>query len=96
MLLIRRFVSNCHGCRRVKPRIGKPVGLLKLLPIPKRLNLDYTIDFITNLPESPTSKANAILVVVDRINKIKAFLPYRFREGETDAVAVADLLYKNV
>ena len=95
-MTVRQFVSNCHVCRRAKPRHEKPNGLLHPLPAPERPNLDYTMDFVVDLPESGPEKSNAILVVVDRLSKLKTLIPCRFGEGETNATAVADLLYRHV
>ena len=50
---------------------------LELLPMPKGLWQEVSLDFITYLPSSyiGTKEYNAILVVVDHYTKIARFIP---------------------
>jgi len=69
----RRYVQNCRTCGRTKPRHDRHQGLLQPLPIPERPWQDISVDFITHLPKS--NGFDAILVVVDRLTKIRHYVP---------------------
>jgi len=92
--LVRRYITNCHSCRRAKPTNQKPAGLLMPLPIPGRPWTDITMDFVTGLPES--EEYNAILVVVDRLSKERHYIPCRATDEGTSSEATAKLLYRNI
>ena len=70
---VERWIRNCHTCRRITSSREAKQGVLKPLPIPERAWQDLSMDFITHLPES--SGYDAILVVVDRLTKMKHFIP---------------------
>jgi len=72
---IKRYVSNCSTCSRIKSRHHAPYGNLRPLAVPHLPWNDLSMDFITGLPES--GGYNAILVVVDRLTKMVYFLPCR-------------------
>jgi hypothetical protein len=70
---VRRYVENCRTCGRTKPRHDRHQGLLQPLPIPERPWQDISVDFITHLP--PSNGFDAILVVVDRLTKMRHYVP---------------------
>jgi hypothetical protein len=70
---IETWVRNCHTCRRITASREGRQGVLRPLPIPQRAWQDLSMDFVTHLPES--SGYDAILVIVDRLTKMKHFLP---------------------
>ncbi|KAH0604594.1 uncharacterized protein H6S33_006262 [Morchella sextelata] len=70
---IARYVWNCHTCQRSKPNTHGKLGVLRSLPIPQQLWQEISIDFFTGLPES--EGYDAIMVVVDRLTKIRNLLP---------------------
>lgn len=70
---VERYVRNCHVCKHAKPVRHAPYGTLKPLDIPDRPWLYLTIDFVTGLPED--SGFNAILMVVDRLTKMRYVIP---------------------
>lgn len=88
---VRRWVANCHHCRRAKPNREARQGLLKPLPVPERSWKDLSVDFITHLPAS--RNYDAIMVVVDRLSKMRHFTPCK---GTCDSEEAARLFVKYV
>ena len=84
--IIARFVRNCHTCSRSKSRRHVKYGVLKPLPVPSQRWTNISMDFVTGLPTSDGS--DAILVVVDRLTKMRHFIPTTI---EASAETVADL-----
>lgn len=76
---IRRYVSSCHTCRRVKASREKYHGLLKPLPVPERRWQDISVDFVTELPES--EGFTNVMVVVDRLSKYRYLIPCKGMEA---------------
>ena len=75
---VARYVRNCGTCRRAKAPRDKYHGLLKPLEPPHRRWTHVTMDFIVDLPLSKTidgAKARNILVVVDRLTKMRHLIP---------------------
>ena len=64
---VRRFVRNCHVCRRSKSWKDQRQGFLKPLPIPDQVWKEISIDFIVDLPES--DGCTNIVVVTDRLSR---------------------------
>ena len=69
---VKKYCKSCTTCMRAKPQRHKPYGLLKQLPIPKRLWNSISMDFIETLPTS--SGCNSILVIVDQLSKQGIFI----------------------
>ncbi|POM67145.1 Polyprotein [Phytophthora palmivora] len=65
---IQKFIADCESCRRNKPRLTKPPGLLEPLRIPDERWRSISIDFITDLPKTEHG-FDSIWVVVDRLTK---------------------------
>ena len=82
---VRRYVKSWHTCSRSKASREKYNGLLKPLPVPERRWRDISVDFIVELPES--QDYTNIMVVVDRLSKMKHFIPC----NKIDAPTVAKL-----
>jgi len=59
-------------CQRNKPENSPPAGFLQPLPTPEGIWEDISMDFITGLPNSQGKEA--ILVIVDRLNKYAHFI----------------------
>ena len=72
---MERYVRNCHTCKRAKPTRHAPYGTLRPLEIPDLPWQHLTMDFVTGLPED--SEFNAILMVVDRLTKMRHLVPCR-------------------
>lgn len=88
---IRRWVRNCHMCIRTKPNRRNRQGLLQPLPTPERAWDYITMDFITYLPKC--QGFDAILVVVDRLTKLRHYIPCHTTDG---AEEVARLFTQNI
>jgi hypothetical protein len=83
---VEQWVRNCHTCRRITSSREAKQGVLKPLPIPTRAWQDLSMDFITHLPLS--NGYDAIMVVVDRLTKMRHFIPCN---GTCDAEEAARL-----
>ncbi|OWY96746.1 Gag-pol, partial [Phytophthora megakarya] len=71
---IQKFIADCEPCRRNKPRLSKPPGLLEPLRIPDERWRSISMDFITDLPHTKNN-FDSIWVVVDRLTKRCHFVP---------------------
>jgi transposase InsO family protein len=90
----RRYIANCHSCRRAKPSTQKPAGLLMPLPVPERPWADIAMDFVVGLPEN--GGCNSILMVVDRLSKERHYIPCSTEDGGTTVEKTAEMLYTHV
>lgn len=70
---VDQYVRNCHTCSRSKATHHAPHGVLRPLPVPERPWQDISMDFVTGLPTS--NEYDAILVVVDRLSKMRHLIP---------------------
>ena len=70
---VKKYVSGCETCQRMKNQPRQPYGPLVPNPIPAGPWDIITMDLITQLPES--DGYNAICVVVDRLTKRAHFYP---------------------
>lgn len=91
---IERYLRNCHECRRAKAPSGKYQGLLRPLPIPERPWRHISVDFVGPLPES--DGANTIMVVIDRLTKLRHYIPCYAGEGNLDPEMTARLFLRHV
>jgi transposase InsO family protein len=89
---VNRYVSTCDACARAKAPRHKPHGFLVPLPIPARPWSSISMDFIVDLPPSPSGD-NAILVTVDRFTKMAHFSATK---TTADAADVARLFLRDV
>ncbi|KAH0611235.1 uncharacterized protein H6S33_011662 [Morchella sextelata] len=89
--LIARYVRNCHTCQRSKPNTHGKLGVLRSLPIPEQPWQEVSMDFVTGLPES--EGYDAIMVVVDRLTKMRHLLPCNTTVNSED---VAQLYLRNI
>ncbi|GKA82378.1 retrotransposable element Tf2 [Tanacetum coccineum] len=71
---LRTFITHHYhadamgGIQEEKPDLSAYPGLLQLLPIPKKVWISISMDFIEKLPSSHGK--TVILVVVDRLSKL--------------------------
>ncbi|KAG4058525.1 hypothetical protein PC123_g6507 [Phytophthora cactorum] len=71
---IQKVIADCEPCRRNKPRLSKPPGLLEPLSITDERWQSISMDFITDLPRTKRD-VDSIWVVVDRLTKRCRFVP---------------------
>ncbi|GJP41692.1 hypothetical protein CLOM_g1330 [Closterium sp. NIES-68] len=71
---VKKFVTSCTICQRMKSSKQKKVGLLQPLPVPEQPWQVVSLDFITGLPTT-TSGHDAILVVIDKFYRMGHFIP---------------------
>ncbi|KAH0606111.1 uncharacterized protein H6S33_003772, partial [Morchella sextelata] len=88
---VDQYVRNCNVCARSKAPRNAPYGVLRPMPIPDGPWRDVSVDFVTDLLES--DGYNAILVVVDRLTKMRHLIP---TTKEADSKEVAKLYINNV
>jgi hypothetical protein len=86
-----QFIRACDICQRAKPDHSRSPGLLQPLPIPSATWEVINMDFVEGLP--PSSSANALLVVADKLSKFTHFIPLRH---PFTAAIVARLFMDNI
>lgn len=86
---VQWFVRNCHVCGRSKVSWLLVQGLLQLLLVLERWWLDISMDFMTRLLES--NRANAILVFVDQLSKMRHFVACRATDEGSSAEKTAKM-----
>lgn len=91
---VRQYVRNCAICARSKASRSQPPGLLCPLTVPKQRWTDISMDFVTGLPDC--RGFNAILVVVDRLSKMRHFIPCTANEDGTSAEETARLFVRDI
>jgi len=69
---VGRYVEGCDLCQRMKNRIEKIAGKLKLSEVLEKLWTHLMVDFITKLPV--VAGKDAILVVCNRLSKMTHFV----------------------
>jgi deoxyuridine 5'-triphosphate nucleotidohydrolase len=80
---IRKFVSTCAICQKIKHARHAPYGILQPIPIPNQPFEVVTMDFISELP--PSHGYNAIFVLVCKLTKYAFFIPCSTRINEKKA-----------
>ena len=88
---VGKYVEGCDLCQRMKNRIEKPAGKLKLSEVPQKMWMHLTVDFIMKL--LVVAGKDAILVVCDRLSKMMHFIATT--EGMS-AEGLARLFWDNV
>ena len=91
---VERYIRNCHECRRTRAPLGKYQGLLRPLPIPERPWRHISVDFVGPLPES--GGMNTVMVVVDRLTKLRHYIPCHAGEGDLNPESAARLFLRHV
>jgi hypothetical protein len=71
----KKYVKICLTCQQNQTFNKKQAGLLQPLLIPKGSWESVSMDFMVSLP--PSKGFDAIMVVVDRFNKMAHFIPIK-------------------
>jgi hypothetical protein len=90
---VRKYVSGCEVCHRIKAPQQARHGINMPLEAPSRPWEGVTMDFVTDLPESTASGYTGIHVIVDRLTKMSIYLPCR---KDIDSPELARLFFKHV
>ncbi|GJW49776.1 transposon ty3-I gag-pol polyprotein, partial [Tanacetum coccineum] len=70
--MVKQWVRDCDICQRQKPDLSAYPGLIQPLPIPERIWVEVTMDFIEKLLTS--NGKSVIMVVVDMLTKYAHFM----------------------
>lgn len=92
---VARFTRNCHACLRAKPSRAQKQGLLNPIPPPERPFAECTVDFIVDLPKCSRNNVDYtnIMVVVDRLSKMRKFIPLASIRAKDTADAFANYVW---
>jgi hypothetical protein len=92
---VAQYVRNCHLCKRSKASRSAPQGWLKPLEIPYRPWTSISMDYVINLPDCKRDGITYkhILVVVDRLTKMRHFIPCASLEADELANRFLQAIY---
>jgi len=88
---VEEYVKTCLVCQQNQTLNNKQASLLQPLPILEGSWESVSMDFMVSLP--PSRGFNAIMVVVDRFNKMAHFIPI---EDEATAQKMGRLFFTHV
>jgi hypothetical protein len=91
---IKRYIRNCHICKRFKATRDKYFDLLNFLSISNRSWIDIIMNFVIELSES--KKFNAILMIINRLTKMHHYISCTTTEEDTNAEKIVRLLINHV
>jgi hypothetical protein len=90
--LMKRYVKNCHLCKRFKTSRNKYFDLLNSLLISNRLWSDISMNFVTDLSLSLNDLYNAILMIVCRLSKMHHYISCFSEDDETSTEETSKML----
>jgi hypothetical protein len=91
---MKRYIRNCHICKRFKAIRDKYSDLLNLLFISDRSRTNITMNFVIELFES--KNFNVILIMINRLTKMHHYISCITTEKSTSAEKTARLLINQV
>ncbi len=91
---IKRYIRNCHICKRFKAIRDKYFDLLNLLSISNRSWMNIIINFVIELSEN--KEFNAILMMINRLTKMYHYISCTTTEESTNAEKTIWLLINHV
>jgi hypothetical protein len=91
---VKRYIRNCHICKRSKISRDKYFELLNFLFISDRSWMNIIMNFVTELSKS-TKEFNAILIIINRLTKMHHYISCITEEDETTVEKTARLLINN-
>jgi transposase InsO family protein len=92
---VRTYCKGCLLCDKTKTPRSAPTGFLKPLPVPLAPWRDISVDYVTPLPlcERKGQTFQHIAVVVDRLTKMRHFIPTMTPETDELADRFIDRVY---
>jgi hypothetical protein len=90
---VRKYVSGCEVCHRIKAPWHTTHGINMPLESPSRAWEGVTMDFVTDLPESTAVGYTGILIIVDRLTTMAIYLPCR---KDIESPELARLFFEHV
>jgi hypothetical protein len=90
---VRKYVSGCEVCHRIKAPRHARYGINMPLETPSHPWEGVRMDFVTDFPESTASGYTGILVIMDRLTKMAIYLPWR---NAIDSPELARLFFEHV
>jgi hypothetical protein len=91
---IKRYLKNCHICKRFKASRNKYSNLLNSLSISQRSWTNIIMNFVIELFLS--NNFNAILMIVNRLTKIHHYISCTATDEDTNVEEIARLLISYV
>ncbi len=91
---IKRYIRNCHVCKRFKASRNKYSELLNFLFISDRSWTNIIMNFVTELLES--KNYNVILMIMNRLTKMHHYIFCAATEEDINAKEIARLLINHV
>jgi hypothetical protein len=91
---VKRYIRNCHICKRFKITRDKYSDLLNFLFISDRSWTNIIMNFVTELSKS--KDFNAIMMIINRLTKIHHYISCTTAEEDTNAEKIARLLISHV
>jgi hypothetical protein len=77
---VKRYIQNCHICKRFKTTRNKYNELMNSLSMFNRSWTDIILDFVTKLSDS--RDYNAILIIVNKLSKMHHYISCTIDENE--------------
>ena len=95
---LEQYVWNCHVCRRAKVVHNTNNSLFQLLPVPKKLWVDVTMNIVMGLSKCHIYGQiyNAIFMVIDWLLKEKHYISCSEDNESTLAKATAELFMQHI
>ena len=90
---VQEYIRSCDQCQRNKSGNALPLGGLTPLQLPQGKWSSVSVDFITDLPETASTKYTSICVFVDRLTKMVHLAP---TVKDLTAEGFAQLFVENV
>ncbi len=94
-MMVRAYCKGCLLYTKTKTLRKAPVGFLKPLPIPFRAWKDVSVDYITPLPLCVRNGRtyHHVAVVVDRLTKMRHFIPTETLSAEELTTGFIERVY---
>ncbi len=92
---MKRYIRNCHICKRSKASRDKYFELLNLLLISDRSWINIIMNFVIELSKSK-KEFNAIFMIVNRLTKMHHYISCVAKKDETTVEETARLLINHV